>query len=68
MKTILTTFLIFTIAFVSAQQTEEKSKKELRAEKKAKQIEEIKALVDSKTFVFDATNVNPMRGRTRNLT
>jgi len=53
---------------VNAQQTDNKSKKELRAEKKAKQIEEIKALVNSKTFVFDATTVNPMKGRTRNLT
>jgi len=60
--------LILTVVIVNAQETEKKSKKELKAEKKAQEIEEIKAIVESKTFVFKATNANPMKGRTINLT
>lgn len=60
--------LILAVVIANAQEAEKKSKKELKAEKKAQQIEEIKAIAESKTFVFKATNANPMRGRTINLT
>jgi len=60
--------LIISVFSINAQETEKKSKKELKAEKKAQEIEEIKAIVESKTFVFKASNANPMKGRTINLT
>ena len=53
---------------VQAQHNEKKSKKELKAEKKAQYIAEIKAIIESKNFVFDASTANPMSGRTVNLT
>lgn len=59
---------ILSIIAVQVQGQEKKSKKELRAEKKAQQIEETKAMVNSGTFVFKATNANPMKGATINLT
>ena len=65
---LLAGFLILSISIANGQETEKKSKKELKAEKKAQQIEDIKAIVEGKTFVFKATNANPMRGRTVNLT
>ncbi len=58
--------LIFSVFTINAQ--EKKSKKELKAEKKAEQMEEVKSIVESKTFVFKANSVNPMRGRTIILT
>jgi hypothetical protein len=66
-KLIIVALMIISIISVNAQKTEKKSKKELRAEKAAKQKEEIKGIVESKTFVFDARNVNPMSGRSINL-
>lgn len=69
MKTIvLIGFFMLSLFGVNAQETAKKSKKELKAEKKAQQIEEIKAIVEGKTFVFKARNANPMRGKTINLT
>ena len=69
MKTIvLIGFFMLSLFSVNAQETAKKSKKELKAEKKAQQIEETKTLVESQTFVFRATNANPMKGRTVNLT
>lgn len=64
----ITAFLVFAFLQVNAQETVKKSKKELKAEKEAKQIEETKAIVESKMFVFDARNVNPMKGRSITLT
>lgn len=68
MKTILSIILIFFLVSGNAQETQKKSKKELKAEKRVEQTEKIKSLLDSKTFVFDATNANPMTGNTINLT
>ena len=69
MKNVLIFGLFFLLTFnVNAQEPQKKSRKEIRAEKEAKRIEETKALVESKTFVFDARNVNPMGGRSRSLT
>ena len=65
---VFTGLFILSLTAVHAQETEKKSKKELKAEKKAQQIAEVKAIVDGKTFVFNARNANPMRGRTINLT
>jgi len=67
----LLTFIIvilFSAAVLSAQETETKSKKQLKAEKKAQQIAEIKAVVESKNFVFEARTANPMKGGSRTLT
>jgi hypothetical protein len=63
---LIISILIFSVFTINAQ--EKKSKKELKAEKKAQQREEIKIIVESKTFVFKANTANPMRGRTVNLT
>jgi hypothetical protein len=69
MKNILIIVLIFVLTMnVSSQETQKKSKKELKAEKKEQQMQEIKALVESKNFVFDARNANPMGARSINLT
>ncbi len=61
-------FLTFTFAFANVQGQDKKSKKEIREEKKAQQIENTKSIVESGTFVFKATNANPMGGSTVNLT
>ena len=57
--------LMFTIVKVEAQ--EGKSKKQLREEKKAQQIEDTKSIVESGTFVFKATTANPMGSSSINL-
>ncbi|NQU54524.1 MAG: DUF4251 domain-containing protein [Bacteroidetes bacterium] len=56
--------LIFFFAVISvyAQDSEKKNRKELKAEKKAQRIEEINNLLKIKTFVFNATNAQPMSG------
>lgn len=63
---LIISILIFSVFTTNSQ--DKKSKKELKAEKKAQQREEIKSIVESKTFVFKANTANPMRGRTVNLT
>ena len=65
---ILIALLAISVFSVESQETEKRSKKELKAEKKAQQMEEIKAIVESKNFVFDARNATPMSGRSINLT
>lgn len=67
MKTFWMFFLIFSVVLGNAQEIK-KSKKELKAEKKQQQIEEVKMLLNEKTFVFDALHVNPLSGGTINLT
>lgn len=62
---ILLIFLIFT---ASGQEAKRKSRKALKAEKTEQQREEIKAIVESKTFIFDVSTVNPMIGQTIQLT
>lgn len=68
MKTILSIILIFFLFAGNAQETGKKSKKELKAEKRAQQIAEIKTLLHSNAFEFDALIVNPLTGGTINLT
>jgi len=67
-KLVFTAVLAILFVSVQAQESGKKSKKELKAEKKAQQIAEIKSLIESKNFVFDASTANPMKGRTVNLT
>lgn len=67
-KILISGLIILLTLNVNAQEAQKKSKKEIRAEKEAKKIEETKALVESKMFVFDARNANPMRGRSMTLT
>jgi len=69
MKNLLIIVIVFWSVFaVTARETQKKSKKEIKAEKKEQQMQEIKALVENKNFVFDARNVNPMSGRSITLT
>lgn len=64
MKNILIVGLLI-IAFVStnAQETKKKSKKELKAEKKAKQVKETTALLENNAYIFSAKNANPIKGK-----
>ena len=58
-------FLASVLSFsVSAQ---EKTKKELKQEREKKKQNEIKALIDSQNFVFEAQKVTPQGGRLINL-
>jgi hypothetical protein len=69
MKTLFfTVILILSVTCIYAQKTEKKSKKELKAEKKAQQIAQIKAIVESKNFIFKASTVNPANTTTKTLT
>ncbi len=65
---ILTALLVISVFSVHSQETEKRSKKELKAEKKAQQMEVIKAIAESQNFVFSARNATPMSGRSLNLT
>ncbi len=64
----ITVFIVFAVTSVFAQTTEKKSKKQIKAEQKALKIQQIKDLVDSKTFVFRAKSVIPKNEKTRTLT
>lgn len=68
MNKILTVILVLAIMVGSAQETKKKSRRALKAEKKAQEIAETKEMMDGKSFVFLARNANPMRWRTINLT
>jgi hypothetical protein len=46
---------------------QEKTKKELKAERELQKQKEIEALIDSKNFVFEAQKVSPQGARTLNL-
>lgn len=46
---------------------QEKTKKELKAERELKKQKEIEALIDGKNFVFEAQKVTPQGGRLINL-
>ena len=74
MKTIinfkLVPSIIFFFAFLSLTQSiaQEKSKKEIREEKKLEKQKQIALLVESKEFLFVANRVMPQSGRSINLT
>lgn len=61
---ILLAVLVFLNFSVSAQQ---KSKKELKAERELQKQKEIEALIDAKDFVFEAQKTTPTGGRIINL-
>jgi len=63
----ITVLIVFSVTCVVAQTTEKKSKKQIKAEQKALKIQQIKELVDNKTFVFKATSVIPKNEKTRSL-
>jgi len=65
---IFTVVLLCLVVMLNAQETEKKSKKQIKAEKKEAQIKETKAAIDAKAFVFEATSANPMKGNVINLT
>ena len=48
--------------------SQEKSKKELKEERKLEQQKKTEELVNSKTFVFTGTTAHPQGGRSVNLT
>jgi hypothetical protein len=58
--------LLIPLVAIKAQETQ-KSREEIRAEKKLQKRGEIKNLVDNKTFVFNAEHAMPMGGSTINL-
>lgn len=63
MKTKLSILLVLLCFLNSPVFAQEKSKKELKAEKEQQQQKEIEALINSKSFVFEAQKVNPQGGR-----
>lgn len=64
MKTKLSILFVF-VAFLSIPGfAQEKTKKELKAEKELQQQKQTEALLDSRIFVFDAEKMNPMGTRT----
>jgi len=64
----LAVLMILSVSIISAQETEKKSKKQIKAEQKALKIQQIKDVVDNKNFVFKATSVIPKNEKTRTLT
>jgi hypothetical protein len=65
---ILSVLLAFSVTVTYAQNTGNKSKKQLKAEQKTWQTEQIKAVIRSKNFVFKAQTVIPKNERTKTLT
>lgn len=61
-RIILTTFLLFSFLTYIGAQEPQKSRKERRAEKQEKRMEEVKNLLKSKEFKFNATHALPMGG------
>lgn len=67
MKNIALTFiLILSVSLIFAQDSK-KSKKQIKAEEKAKRIQLVKSAIDNKTFVFKAYSVIPTNEKTRSL-
>jgi hypothetical protein len=60
--------LILIVFSLSNSNAQEKSKKQLKEEKKLKNQKQTALLVDSKEFIFVANTVMPQNGRTINLT
>ncbi|MEO8239512.1 MAG: DUF4251 domain-containing protein [Flavobacterium sp.] len=63
MKTKLSILLVL-FSFLSMECfAQEKTKKEIKAEKELQKQKDIKALIDSENFMFEAQKVNPQGGR-----
>jgi hypothetical protein len=65
---LLACILIFSVVAAGAQDNKKKSRKERKAEQKAALIEQTKQLIDGKVWRFDADQMLPSQGRSRNLT
>lgn len=63
MKTQISILLVLLCFFNSAVFAQEKTKKELKAERGQQKQKEIETLINSKNFVFEAQKVNPQGGR-----
>lgn len=63
MKTKLSILLVLWCFFSFPVFAQEKTKKELKAERALQKQKEIEGLIDSKNFVFEAQKVNPQGGR-----
>jgi hypothetical protein len=58
-------FCLFSLSFSALAQ--EKSKKELKAERELQKQKEVQALIDNRSFVFEAQRLTPQGGRLINL-
>lgn len=67
MKRKLLILLVLLCFFDFSVFAQEKTKKELKAERELQKQKETEALIDSKNFVFEAQKVSPQGGRTLNL-
>lgn len=67
MKKKLSVLLFLASVFSFSVSAQEKTKKELKQEREQKKQNEIKALIDSQNFVFEAQKVTPQGGRLINL-
>lgn len=67
MKRYFILLLLFLVTIVITD-GQEKSRKEIRSERNAKMVKEIKHYIDSKAFVFEALQANPLGGSTIHLT
>jgi len=63
MKTAIPILLFLLSAFSFSASAQEKTKKELKQERELKKQNEIKALIDSQNFVFEAQKATPQGGR-----
>jgi hypothetical protein len=64
----IVSILVVLFSFLSFQGfAQEKTKKELKAERELQKQKEIQALLDAKDFVFDAEKLYPQSGRMINL-
>lgn len=63
MKTKLAVLLFVASVLSFSVSAQEKTKKELKQEREQKKQNEIKALIDSRNFVFEAQKVTPQGGR-----
>jgi Cu/Ag efflux protein CusF len=67
MKTKLAILLVILCFINSPVCAQEKTKKELKAEKNLQKQKEIEALIDAKKFDFEAQKLTPQGGRLINL-
>lgn len=63
MKTTLSLLFFCFVSFNFSVFAQEKSKKELKAERELQKQKEIQALIDNKSFVFEAQKLTPQSGR-----
>lgn len=66
-KIFLSLVLLLSVLFVNSQEVKKQSRKERRAAREAKKIEEIKTLLDNKTWVFEVNQAIPMAGQAVNV-